>query len=131
MNPDLNVPVLLAVLARGLAMTVLAELRAGRPVPGTGDHRLVRDHRLAARFGLAAEGLDPVSGSVTSVDERLASLLEYSRPGLEAAGDLETAALLLAEVRAAGGGAGQQRADFQTRGSLADVVEGLVKRTAA
>jgi glutamate---cysteine ligase / carboxylate-amine ligase len=129
-NPDLNVPILLAILVRGLATTLLAELRADRPVPRTDERRLVEDHRMAARLGLAAEGLDPVSGAVASVDERLASLLEFSRPGLEPGGDLETAALLLAEVRATGGGAGQQRADFQIRGSLSDVVDGLVKRTA-
>ncbi|ACU75434.1 glutamate--cysteine ligase GCS2 [Catenulispora acidiphila DSM 44928] len=129
-NPDLNVPVLLALLVRGLAATILAALQADQPVPGTDEHRLIEDHRLAARFGLAAEGLDPVSGTLASAEERAASLLEFSRPGLEPGGDLETAALLLAEVRATGGGAAQQRADFQVRGSLSDVVDGLVKRTA-
>lgn len=129
-NPDPRVAILLAVLLRGLATTLLAELRAGRPVPGSDDHRLVEDHRLAARLGLAAKGLDPLSGSIESVDERLASLLEFSRPGLEAGGDLETAHELRAAVLATPGGAEQQRADFRVRNSLADVVDGLVERTA-
>lgn len=129
-NPDLNVPVLLALLVRGLAATILGALEDDRPVPGTDEQRLIEDHRLAARLGPAAEGLDPVSGTLASVEERAASLLEFSRPGLESGGDLETAALLLAEVRATGGGAARQRADFQVRGSLSDVVDGLVERTA-
>ncbi|NUR61695.1 MAG: YbdK family carboxylate-amine ligase [Catenulispora sp.] len=129
-NPDPQVPLLIAVLLRGLATMLLAELRAGRPVPGSDDHRLAKDHRLAARLGPAAEGLDPLSGSVEPVGERLASLLEFSRPGLETGGDLETAQELCAAVLATPGGAGQQRADFRVRKSLADVVDGLAERTA-
>lgn len=129
-NPDPRIPLLTAVLLRGLATTLLAELRAGRPLPGSDDHRLVQDHRLAARLGLAAEGLDPLSGSVEPVQERLASLLAFSRPGLQNGGDLETAQDLCAAVLAMPGGAGQQRADFRVRNSLADVVDGLAERTA-
>lgn len=129
-NPDPRVPLLIAVLLRGLATTLLAELRAGRPIPGSDDHRLLQDHRLAARLGLAAEGLDPLTGSVEPVSERLASLLEFSRPGLQTGGDLETAHALRAAVLATAGGAEQQRADFRVRGSLADVVDGLAERTA-
>ena len=129
-NPDPRVPLLVAVLLRGLAATLLADLRAGRSLPGSDDHRLLQDHRLAARLGLDAEGLDPLSGSVEPVGERLASLLEFSRPGLQTADDVDTAHALSAAVLATTGGAGQQRADFQVRGSLADVVDGLAERTA-
>ncbi|NUP47401.1 MAG: YbdK family carboxylate-amine ligase [Catenulispora sp.] len=129
-NPDPHVPLLIAVLLRGLVMTLLGELRAGRPVPGSDDHRLVQDHRLAAQLGLDAEGLDPLTGSVEPVSERLASLLEFSRPGLQMGYDVETACALRAAVSATAGGVGQQRADFRVRGSLADVVNGLAERTA-
>ena len=131
-NADLDVPVLLALLARGLAQTLMARLRAGKPVPGPGDdRRLAREHRAAALYGLESEGTDPVDGSVGSAPARLASLLEFATPGLRAARDLETVDALLAAVVARGGGAGQQRADFRVRGSLADVVDGLAERTAA
>jgi carboxylate-amine ligase len=131
-NADLDVPVLLAVLLRGLAQTLLARLGAGRPVPGPGDERrLRRDHRAAALYGMDSQGTDPVDGSSAGVAARLASLLEFAAPGLRAARDLETADALLTAVLAHGGGAGQQRADYQARGSLDDVVNGLVERTAA
>lgn len=131
-NADLDVPVLLAVLVRGLAQTLLIRLRADKPVPGPGsDQRLNRDHHAAAMAGLASEGTDPVDGSIALLPQRLASLVDFAAPGLRAAGDLETAQSLLAAVLARGGGAGQQRQDFAVRGSLADVVDGLAERTAA
>lgn len=130
-NDDLDVPVLLAVLARGLAQTLLARLRADKPVPGPGnDHRLHRDHHAAALYGLESEGTDPVDGSDALLPQRLASLIDFAAPGLRATDELELAQALLAAVLAHGGGAGQQRRDYLARESLADVVDGLAERTA-
>lgn len=131
-NADLDVPVLLAILARGLAHTLRARLRADEPVPGPGeDSRLRLDHRAAALQGLESKGVDPVDGSIASLPERLASLLDFAAPGLRIAGDLETAHALLAAILSRGGGAGRQRDVYQVRGSLADVVNELAERTAA
>jgi carboxylate-amine ligase len=131
-NADLDVPVLLALLARGLAQTLLGRLRSDKPVPGPGDdRRLRRDHRAAALYGLGSDGTDPVDGTTASLPDRVASLVEFAAPGLRAAGDLETAQAMLAGVLERGGGAGQQRDDYRVRGSFADVVDGLAERTAA
>lgn len=131
-NADLDVPVLLALLARGLAQTLMGRLRGGQPVPGPGDdQRLHLDHRAAALYGLNSEGTDPVDRSTASLPQRLASLLDFAAPGLRLARDLETAHALVAAILARGGGAGQQRGVYQVRGSLADVVDELAERTAA
>lgn len=131
-NADLDVPILLALLVRGLAQTLRARLEADKPVPGPGeDGRLRLDHRAAALYGLDSEGADPVDGSIALLSQRLASLLDFAAPGLRIAGDLETAHALLEAILSRGGGAGQQRDVYQVRGSLADVVDELAERTAA
>jgi carboxylate-amine ligase len=107
-------------------------MRAGRSVPGPGDdERLRQDHHAAAQFGFESVGLDPLDGSMpTLLKDRLDGLLDFIHPGLEAAHDVETAEALMGSVLATGGGAARQRADFSVRRSLADVVDGLVERTA-
>lgn len=129
-NSDLDVPVLLAVLARGLAATTLARLRADKPIPACREHTLLASHRAAAEIGPAAEIADPLSGTTTAAGLQLADLLDFVGPALKASGDWDTAHELLATVLAYGGGAVQQHVDFQTRGSLVDTVDGLVQRTA-
>jgi carboxylate-amine ligase len=129
-NPDVNVPVLLAVLVRGLAMTLLASLDHDRPCPELRDDALLVAHQNAARDGLAGLGPNPLTGEVAPLDECLEALFAYSRTGLMAARDLDVAEELLAAVRAQGSGAERQRADFAVRGSLFDVVDSLIARTA-
>jgi carboxylate-amine ligase len=132
-NADLDVPLLLAVAARGLAQTLLARLQAGKPVPGPGeDHRLRSEHHAAAMYGLDSKGTLPAGGvGLVSLPERLAGLLDFAAPGLREAGDLEVAHALLAGILAGGGGAGRQRACYRTRGSLAAVVDELAEQTTA
>ena len=130
-NADVDLSLLVAVLIRGLATTLLAELRHGRPAPRIGDERLLEGHRQAAVHGLAGSFVDPVTGRPLSLGEGLRSLVRRSHPGLDAAGDSHLVQDLLALLRARGTGADQQRADRRRRGSLHDVVDRLAARTLA
>lgn len=129
-NPDVAVPVLLAVLARGLAATLRAGLHEGVAAPRGDTEQLRQAHKAVAREGTAASVVDPVGGGLGSVRACLESLLDFSRSGLEASGDTETAGRLVEEVWGRGTGAEAQRADFRRRESLIDVVDGLAARTA-
>ena len=126
---DLDVTLLVAVLLRGLATTMLAEARAGLTydqIPETG---LVYAHEQAARHGLRGLAVNSVGESV-AMSARLDELVHRAQPGLQAAGDVELARELLAAVRARGTGAEQQRRWFAPRSSLTDVVDNLARTTA-
>lgn len=58
-------------------------------------------------------------------------LLARAGPGLAAVGDLEVAEKLFDRVRRSGGGAALQRASYQRRGRLSDVVGDLARATLA
>jgi glutamate---cysteine ligase / carboxylate-amine ligase len=131
-SADVDVTVLIAMLLRGLATTVLAGLRTGGSSPARiGRRRLVQAHRSVARRGLAGWGVDPVAGRAAPLTVLVDHLVEVSRPGLDAVGDTGAVRLLLADVLAHGTGADRQRADLRRRGSLPDVVDGLARRTVA
>ncbi|MFE6834015.1 glutamate--cysteine ligase [Streptomyces sp. NPDC057705] len=130
-NADLDVVLLLTALVRGLATALLAEIGDGRPPPDPPAGLLHVAHRLAARHGLAGEGLDPARGEYVRALALTERLLVRAAPGLAAAGDLELAEELFHRVRGSGGGAARQRAAHLRRGRLRDVVGDLVRTTAA
>ncbi|MFD8205961.1 glutamate--cysteine ligase [Streptomyces sp. NPDC059695] len=127
-NADLDTVMLLAALVRGLATALLPEVAEGLPAPCPGP-RLRAAHRLAARHGLAGDGIDPLSGASDPATTAVERLLVRARPGLTAVGDLELAERLFDRVRRSGGGAALQRASYERRGDLNDVVDDLVRTT--
>ena len=127
-NADLDVTILLAVLLRGLGTTLLAELRAGRPLPVVDEPSLRFAHEQAARHGMQGFGTR-ADGSPAPMPECLADLVRRALPGLDAAGDVDIAEHLLAVVHRRGTGAERQRRWFESRGSLADVVDALARVT--
>ncbi|MFC9588791.1 glutamate-cysteine ligase family protein [Streptomyces sp. NPDC056944] len=129
-NAELDTVVLLAALVRGLATALLPEIADSRPAPCPAP-RLRAAHRLAARHGLEGEGLDPLSGECVPVTTAVERLLARAGPGLAAVGDLEIAETLVDRVRRPGGGAALQRASYQRRGRLSDVVSDLARATLA
>ncbi|MFI8278064.1 YbdK family carboxylate-amine ligase [Streptomyces sp. NPDC085929] len=130
-NADLDVVLLLTALVRGLATALLLEIGDGRPPPDPPAGRLHAAHRLAARYGLGGEGLDPLGGGQVPAWTLVERLLARAAPGLAAAGDLELTQELLHRVRSSGGGAARQRAAYLRRGRLGDVVSDLARTTAA
>ncbi|MFD5409275.1 carboxylate-amine ligase [Streptomyces nojiriensis] len=130
-NADLDAVLLLTALVRGLATALLPDIADGRPPPDLPAGRLQAAHRLAARHGLAGEGLDPASGERVPALTLAERLLTRAAPGTAAAGDLDLAEELFRRVRSSGGGAARQRAAYLRRGRLVDVVGDLVRTTAA
>ncbi|MFJ2779822.1 YbdK family carboxylate-amine ligase [Kitasatospora sp. NPDC087315] len=129
-NADAGVPLLLAVLLRGLAQVLLAAHRDGAPPPRMAPAVLRDAHRRAALGGLAAVGTDPSTGLRRPVSGLVDEVLELAAPGLARAGDLELARILLHRQLTCGTGADRQRAVFARRRSLTDVVDHLARLTA-
>ncbi|BFV60205.1 glutamate--cysteine ligase [Kitasatospora sp. CMC57] len=125
-NADPDVTVLLAVLLRGLARTLLDE-SSRRPAPTPA---LSAAHRWAARSGLRDTGLDPFTGDPRPMVRMFEELLDRAAPGLAAHGDLATAHTLAARLISTGTGADRQRAAYARRHVLADVVDDLAAVTA-
>ncbi|MFH8839016.1 YbdK family carboxylate-amine ligase [Streptomyces sp. NPDC017868] len=128
-NADLDTVVLLAILVRGLAATLLARVDASVPPPRIPGPTLLRAHRLAAAQGLAGMGLDPVDGLERPAVALLDALLVLARPGLDATGDTDWAYAQWRRIRADGGGAARQRAVFRRHGRFGAVVDALAAAT--
>ncbi|MFG2819639.1 YbdK family carboxylate-amine ligase [Kitasatospora sp. NPDC048365] len=129
-NADAETPLLLAVLLRALARTFLdSHRRGGSPAP-TASVVLREAHRQAALGGLAGVGTDPATGRRVAMRGLVAALLELAAPALDMAGDLDTARALVRRRLTRGTGADRQRAVFDRRRSLTDVVDDLARLTA-
>lgn len=127
---DLDTTVLLAVLLRALATTLLDDAEQGVPADPIDDVHLLENHRAAAAFGLEGELYDSSTGSYQQVRAMLGTLLTRTRPALEASGDLRFAARTLRRLLSRGNGAERQRAVYADRHSWRDVVDHLAHETA-
>ncbi|MFB8201698.1 carboxylate-amine ligase [Kitasatospora purpeofusca] len=128
-NADADVPVLLAVLLRGLALALLDEHRAGVPPPTCPTVLLRAAHLRASMVGLNGTGLDPVAGQLVPAAVLLRRLLTRAAPGLVRSGDLQFAQATLRRLLAGGTGADRQRAVFAQWHSLSAVVDHLARLT--
>ncbi|MER5203748.1 YbdK family carboxylate-amine ligase [Streptomyces sp. NPDC002825] len=129
-NADLDTVVLLALLVRGLAATLLPRVEASVPAPHVTAPWLLRAHRLAAAQGITGLGLDPFDGRERPALALLDSLVTLARPGLDATGDTDWVLEQMERVRADGGGAALQRAVFRRDGRFSAVVDALAATTA-
>ncbi|MFE5941656.1 YbdK family carboxylate-amine ligase [Streptomyces sp. NPDC056480] len=129
-NADLDTVVLLAVLVRGLASTLLSRVAARAPAQRMPGPDLLQAHRLAAAQGLRGFGLDPVDGrerpAVTLVD----ALIDFARPALDLTGDTDWVHAQWDRIRTDGGGAARQRAVLRRSGQFTAVVDDLAAATA-
>jgi carboxylate-amine ligase len=122
--------VMLAGLWRAVAMTCLVETSSpGSAAPPPRIEAVVGARWLAARSGLSAQLVDPVSGEAVPAAAAVASLLAVLRPALEETGDLADVEELVTGVLAAGGPAARQRAAYARRERLTDVVDSLLAET--
>lgn len=130
-NADLDTAVLLAVLLRGLATTLLAESAAEAALTADtiDDAQVAENHRRAARHGLAARLFDPRTRTYQPVPALLDALLLRAGEALEALGDLPFAAATLRRVLREGNGADRQRAFHAGSGSWTGLVDHLARET--
>lgn len=135
-NADLDTTVLLAVLLRGLATTLLAESATGSTntqaaltADTIDDAHLAENHRRAARHGLAARLFDPRTHTDQPVPALLDALLLRAGEALEALGDLPFAAATLRRLLREGNGADRQRAFHAHSGSWSGLVDHLARET--
>ncbi len=121
--------VLLAGLARALVETAAQEWRDGLPAPAVRLAVLRGAAWRAGRFGLSADLVDPLSATTVPAHEQVRRLLAHVTPSLRAYGDLDAVTTRLDHLLMHGTGADQQRAAFERRHRVADVVADAVDRT--
>jgi carboxylate-amine ligase len=123
--------VMVAGLARALAVTCHAAAERGDPDPAPRPELLRAAKWRAARHGLDADLVDVVGGRALPAAELVKVFLDQVRPGLEAGGDLEEVTELVEATIARGTGAARQRRAFRRDGRLESVVDLVVAETAA
>ena len=124
--PTVQDAVLLAAIARGIAMMALTTDTPALAVP---QHLLRPALWRAARDGLEGLGVDVRTGELAPAGNLAAGLVRWIRPALEEAGDYELVNESLARLLLDGSGAARQRAAFARTGRLEDVVGFLAAQT--
>jgi carboxylate-amine ligase len=122
--------IMVAGLARALAVTGHAAAVRGDPDPRPRPELLRAAKWRAARHGLEAELVDVLAGRARPAAELVEAFLAEVRPALEEAGDLEEVTGLARATLAGGNGAARQREAFRRNGRLEDVVDLVVEATA-
>jgi carboxylate-amine ligase len=117
--------VLLAVLARGLVATALAD---DAPSPRLSNEVLRGRLWRASKEGVTGACPHPRTGHLESAKVVLDDLIELTAPALEAAGDLDFARERTARLVAEGGGADRQRRAFAEKSRAEAVVDLLTER---
>jgi carboxylate-amine ligase len=120
---------LLAAIVRALVVAALADVERGDPGPRLSAELLRAAYWRAARDGLGGHGIDPVTGRLVAMSDLVDALVARISGGLEEFGDLGTVTARLARLRAAGCGAGRQRAAHARHGRFDDVVDFLMEQT--
>jgi carboxylate-amine ligase len=128
--PDVDDVVLLAGLFRALVRRERDGVLAGEPIRRRPAPLLRSALWRAARSGLEGSLLDlPLSPRPVPAAAAVTRLLDDLRPQLEETGDRQIVTALAERALARGSSAAQQRAEYQRRGRLADVVDLLLRRT--
>jgi carboxylate-amine ligase len=125
-----SMTVLLAMLVRGLVETAARQWRAGEP-PAPHPVALLRlASWRAGRSGLEDQLVSPVLMRPVPARTAVESLFAHVRPALEDSGDYDEARSRLSRLLRDGNGARIQRETLARTGSLRDVVNECVRRTA-
>jgi carboxylate-amine ligase len=126
---DVGDSALIAALARGLVDTSATDWVHGRPVDPIRIEVLRGAAWRAARFGLTGDLLDQRSLDLVPAWAMVDALVEHVLTALRANGDLDFVLEGVARLRRTGTGADLQRAEFERRGRLTDVVQHAAQRT--
>jgi carboxylate-amine ligase len=121
--------VLLGGLVRALVRTAAEAAQEERPFPRWRPELVRGAHWRAARWGMTAELVSPVTGRPAPARDVVEQLLEHVRPALEASGDLEEVIALVDQVHTEGTGAERQRAAYARRWTFDDVIAMAVEAT--
>ena len=126
---DVRDAALISALARGLVDTAAVEWRHGRPAPVIRVDVLRGAIWRAARFGVSDTLFDYRTRELTSAWALIDGLVEHTLAALRANGDVDFVLEQLDRLRRTGTGAELQRAEFDRRGRLTDVVQHAAQRT--
>jgi carboxylate-amine ligase len=121
--------VLIGGLARALVRTAAEAAQEERPYRRWRPELVRGAHWRAARWGMTAELVSPVTGLPAPAAEVVGALLRHVTQALDASGDLEEVGALVDQVRRRGTGAERQRAALARRGSFADVLAMAMEAT--
>lgn len=123
--------VLHAALTRAAVMTVLDEDNDERPVPDVRAHELAAAYWNSARYGIDGPAVDPFGsspGTAPAIDV-LRALVDRVSPALRAVGDFAFVTDELTRIYEQGNGAMRQRAAWERRGEVSDVIESSAAAT--
>jgi carboxylate-amine ligase len=119
----------LAALVRALVDTAADEWRAGIPPAAVPSAALRLAEWQAALTGVAGSLPHPVTWREGSARDAVEALFAHTAGALEANGDLMLVRRGIERIHAVGGGAGRQRAAFERRGRMRDVIALAVAAT--
>lgn len=121
--------VMLAGLTRALARTCTEAASRDEPVEHVGVELLRAAHWRAARSGLDGDLVDVDARRPVPAGEQVRRLLDHVGPALAEHGDVAEVTALVAQTLGRGTGAARQRAAYQRRGNLDDVVDLIVRES--
>ncbi|HET7665527.1 MAG TPA: glutamate--cysteine ligase [Mycobacterium sp.] len=127
---DIDDSVALAMLVRAIVAASADKARAGDVGPRPSSELLRAAYWRAARDGWCGCGVDSITGRVLPAAVQAARLLDHIGPTLHRHGDSEIVHGFVARLAARGAGAERQRAALALHGTLAGVVDDLVRLTA-
>lgn len=123
--------VLHAALTRAAVMTALDDERNEVPVPDVRAHELAAAYWNSARYGLDGRAFDPFGsgpGTAPAIDV-VRALVDRVSPALRTVGDFDFVTDELARIYEQGNGAVRQRAAWERRGEVSDVIESAAAAT--
>ncbi|SIN90858.1 carboxylate-amine ligase [Singulisphaera sp. GP187] len=123
--------VMVAGLCRALARTCYNQAERGLPIEHVRPELLRAAKWRASRFGLDGELIDIDARLAVPAAQLIGKFLEFLRTTLEAAGEWDEISTLVRQTLDRGTGAKRQRDAYAQRGRFEDVVDLLIKETAA
>ncbi|MDL4817102.1 carboxylate-amine ligase [Actinomadura opuntiae] len=118
-----------AALVRALVEMSVRAVEAGEPAPEPPQEMLRAAYWLAARNGLAGDGVDVCTGRPATFRGLAGDLLAHVLPALRDSGDLDRVAAGVRRLITGGTGAERQRTAYRRRGRLTDVVDAALLRS--
>lgn len=119
----------IATMIRALVETAARDWRAGVPAPHTATSVIRAWSWQASRYGVEAQLIDPGTGVPAPAAEVIDHLLETIRPVLTEYGEEAEVTAVVADILAHGSGAHRQRAVYETRRDVRDVVSFALEAT--
>jgi len=127
---DIDDTVALAALVRALVATATDKALAGDPGPRPSSELLRAAYWRAARDGWSGCGVDALTGQILPASVQTARLVDYIGPALHRNDDTDAVHAFVDRLIARGTGADLQRVSLARHGTLAGVVDDLVRLSA-